>query len=147
MSVYCIRNSSSLSALDLSPSCHSLTLLLPFPSHNRSEFVQCLRNQGIREGRENTMMEGYRIHSPTHFPPFSPRLEVSEARTSYPFPLHHQCSPMEPGATLDSIFTVQRHSSHRDCQQELGHRDTALGTLRRGRDTIPQGNSKADRGE
>lgn len=143
--MYCIRNSSSFSMLDLSPSCHSLTLLLPFPSRNRS--LSNVSNQGIRVGRENTMMEGYRIHSPTHFPPFSPRLEVSEARTSCPFPLHHQCSPMEPGMTLDSIFTVQRHSSRRDCQQELGHRDTAPGTLRRGRDTFPQGNSKAGRGE
>lgn len=57
--------------------------------------------QGFREGMENTMMEEYRIHSPTHFPPFSPRLGVSEARTSYLFPLHHQCSLMEPGVTLD----------------------------------------------
>lgn len=30
---------------------------------------------------------------------------------------------------------MQRHSSHRDCRQELGHRERAPGILRRGRDT------------
>lgn len=32
---------------------------------------------------------------------------------------------------------MQRHSSHRDCRQELGHRERAPGILGRGRDTIP----------
>lgn len=53
MSVYCIRNSSSFSVLHLSPSCHPFALQLPFPCHNRSDFVQHLRNQkgGVQGGQ------------------------------------------------------------------------------------------------
>lgn len=62
----------------------------------------CQKSEGSFHGREeNTMMERFRIPSPTHFPPFSTSFEVSEARTSHPFPLRHQCSLIGPGVTLN----------------------------------------------
>lgn len=152
MSVYCIRNSSSFSRLDLSPSCHPLTLQLPSLSiiGVRLSNVSEIRKEGVRE---NTTMEEYRIHSPTHFPPFLPRLEVSEARTSCPFPssppVFTDGTRGDPGhvsSQCRGIAATEIAGRSWSTGREPWQEPKSLG-LRRGRDTIPQGNSKAGRGE
>lgn len=110
MSVYCIRNSSPFLVLDPSPSCHPLppappVFIIRASLFNISEIRRKVGLVFFGGGgggiRDNTLMKGFGNRSPTHFPPFSPRFEVSEARTSHPFPPHHLCSLIRPGVTPD----------------------------------------------